>query len=141
MARSARAESFHRVGTFANYRNLPAGEIDRRDGDVDSMRLTGIERGEVMSFAASGIENRTGCDNRGDRGDDRLRVPAIEEPAARSDSFLRVAGIFRSPVLGLQKVHVAASRNVERMPPRAEDAPYVAHEWLAAVPDRAEKCD
>ena len=62
-------------------------------------------------------------------------------PAARSDSFLRVAGIFRSPVLGLQKVHVAASRNVERMPPRAEDAPYVAHEWLAAVPDRAEKCD
>ena len=50
-----------------------------------------------------------------------------------------VARLFRSPLLRLEQVNISATRNVERMAARTEQAALLAHQWKVAMADGAEE--
>src|SRR4051812_34778385 len=62
----------------------------------------------------------------------------MQAPARREGSR-GVARIFRSAILGLQQIYVAAPGDIERMALRADQASLIAHQWLVAMANGAEE--
>ena len=96
---------------------------------------------EVETVAASGIENDVArrCRKRAFNGEkQRLGDAAIVQPAPRGDGSHRVSRLPRAPLLRLQQVDVAATRDVERMLPRthAGGAPRASAAGDNRAPDK-----
>lgn len=58
---------------------------------------------------------------------------------ARRDGCIRVAWLFRSPVLRLQQIDVAATGDVDGVSARAENPPFLADQRQPAAAHRAEQ--
>src|SRR5438552_16653213 len=84
------------------------------------------EVAEVETVAAAGIDNDVALScgqHPGDTVEQRLGHAAIMQSPPRRQRCHRVAGLFGTPLLGLQQVDVSATRDIERMSARTEHAP------------------
>jgi hypothetical protein len=103
--------------------------LARQGAEIETVPTAGIENGVSRRCAqdpGDGVEQRPG------------HAEIVQSPPPRDGSRC-VAGLLRSPVLRLEQVDVSATRDVERMPARTDQAPVLARQRHSAVADRAEK--
>jgi hypothetical protein len=122
--------------------------VDRDGGDVDADsgdRSKRRDRRERVARAAAEVHDHRSvmprqCGGAPDeRGQDRPTDAGRQRPFACLDCLTRIARLPRSPILRLQQVDVAASRDVERVPARTPPDLSRSLECGSALADRATK--
>src|SRR5580700_11239706 len=93
---------------------------------------------EIEPVAAAGIQHNIAGTRAGefrDPAEQRLRHPAIMQAAPRPDGRRAVSGLFRTPVLRLQKIDVPTSSNIKRMAAWTHHPPLLARKRQATIAD------